>query len=455
MRILPSVLFTVVVCFVAVVAQDLKDVKFYNLEKEYRETETFVYEVQQAAALELKQIVGDMLSIYGSLYVNEQTNQLYITDVPEKINNLKNVIAGLDTAGLKAGNNLVSRVLYLQHEKVAELSAIIRHKLSPDGTLFEVPYLNAVSITDVPSKISEVEDLVEQLDVPGAHIAIEITAVEFNDERFARVGINIFNWLQGLSVSADVHGTRPGDMLKAGQYRVQSTTEQDLPTSVKVINENELNKSQHLSAKVNVSDLVGFICENGDGAVLANSRIVTRNNKEAEISAREIIPYRFYENTNQEGNTPEGVRSAGIYVRVLPTLQQDSLINLAIFPVISNLTGWSPKGMPIIFERRLSTEVKVRSNAVFVLGGLKKKEIVEIRRGIPGLKDIPVLQYLFSVKKQVTVEREVLIFIRPTTDVKAEVADKQVKGLIERFRKIEERGQSSRKKQSSRRNRTN
>ncbi|MBN1758376.1 MAG: hypothetical protein JW863_08675 [Chitinispirillaceae bacterium] len=439
------ILISIVLSLATVFAQNLKDVKFYNLEKEYRETETFVYEVKQAAALELKQIVGDMLSIYGSLYVNEKTNQLYITDVPEKITDLKEVIAGLDTTGLKAGNNLASKVIYLQHENVSELSGIIRHKLSPDGTLFEVPYLNAISITDVPSKIAEVEDLTALLDVPGAHIAIEITAVEFNDERFSRLGINIFNWLQGLSVHADLHGMNPGDLRNAGQYRVRSSTERYLPEDGKTINENDRSKTQHLVAEVSVADLVGFICENGDGAVLANSRIVTRNNKEAIISAREVIPYRFYENDEAERSSLEGQKAAGIYVRVLPTLQQDSLINLAIFPVISNLTGWSPKGVPIIFERTLSTEVKVKDNSVFVLGGLKKKEIVDVRRGIPGLKDIPVLQYLFSVKKQVTVEREVLLFIRPTTEVRTEMEEEQVRGLIERFRKVENRGRPTRR----------
>ena len=446
-------LFAVVLYLVPVAAQDLKDVRFYNLEKEYRQTETFVYEVKNAAALELKQIVRDMLSIYGSLYVNEQTSQLYITDVPEKIADLKQVIAGLDTDSLKAGNNLASRVIYLQHENVAELGEIIRHKLSPDGTLFEVPYLNAISITDVPSKIAEVEVLVGLLDVPGAHIAIEVTAVEFNEERFSRLGINVFNWLQGLSVHADLHGMNPGDLRNAGQYRVRSTTERYLPDDSKVLNDAERNKSQHLSAEVSVADLVGFICENGDGAVLANSRIVTRNNKEAIISAHEVIPYRFYENDDAERSSYEGQKTAGIYVRVLPTLQQDSLINLSIFPVISDLTGWSPKGMPIIFERTLSTEVKVRNNAVFVLGGLKKKEIVETRRGVPGLKDIPILQYLFSARQQVTVEREVLLFIRPTTDVRTEMDQERIKELIERFRKVDERGRPSRRARGVRNNR--
>jgi hypothetical protein len=45
------ILFAVALCFAASAAQDLKDVKFYNLEKEYRQTETFVYKVKNATAL--------------------------------------------------------------------------------------------------------------------------------------------------------------------------------------------------------------------------------------------------------------------------------------------------------------------------------------------------------------------------------------------------------------------
>lgn len=425
------VVFGAVVCGVS--GQDLKDVKFYNLEKEYRQTETYVYKVKSAKALELKQIVGDMLSIYGSLYVNEETNELYITDVPEKISDVKVVVEKLDIEGIKAGNNLSSKIVYLKHENVSELSSIIRHKLSVDGTLFEVPYLNAVAITDVPSKIQEVESLVALLDVPGPHIAIEITVVEFNDERFSSLGINVFNWLQGLSVRGDFHADGISSLDKSGTaISVRPRTEPPL-TKQENIRADDLNNNFHLSSELRVGDLVGFICENGDGTILANTRIVTRNNKEATISATEVIPYRFYENESAEIDRNVRQESAGIYLRVRPTIQQDSLINLAIFPIISDLTGWSPKGMPIIFQRMLSTEVKVKDNSVFVLGGLKKKENVEVRRGVPGLKDVPVLQYLFSIKQKITVERELLIFIRPTTGVSTELSSGQIDNLMKRY----------------------
>jgi len=50
----------------------------------------------------------------------------------------------------------------------------------------------------------------------------------------------------------------------------------------------------------------------------------------------------------------------------------------------------------------------------------------------------------------VTVEREVLLFIRPTTEVRTEMEEEQVRGLIERFRKVENRGRPSRRERKVR-----
>ncbi len=427
-------------------ADTIKDIKFYNLEKEYRETKTYVYKVQQAEALELKQIISGMLTIYGSLYVNEETNELYITDVAEKIDDLETVIPGLDVQQIRAGNNLVSRRVYLKHENVSEISGIIKHKLSADGSVYEVPNLNALVITDIPSKINEVTDVLNLIDVPIDHIAIEITVVEFNDEEFSKLGINVFNWLQGLTLRTDLHGGRDILFKNRGSFMIGSKNEGNLSQRNHYL-ETEGDKAQpyHLSAELSVSDLVGFICENADGNVLAHTRIVTRNNKSASINAHEIIPFRFFENRSAFENRYESAVLAGMSVTVRPMVQQDSLINLRISPTISNLTGWSPKGMPIVFERRISTEVKVKDNKIFVLGGLKKREAIDVRKGIPGLKDIPVLQWLFSVRKKAVVEREVLIFIRPTTNVETAVDAKEFGEIMEKYKKKTEKKPRKRK----------
>jgi type II secretory pathway component GspD/PulD (secretin) len=169
--------------------------------------------------------------------------------------------------------------------------------------------------------------------------------------------------------------------------------------------------------------------------VLANTRIVTKNNKEAYLSAVERIPLHFTDHDGHALDPWDHLFEAGMHVAVTPNIQQDSLINMIITPRISDLTGWSPKGLPMIFERSLKTEILAPNNSVFVLGGLKKKEKVTVRTGIPGLKNIPVIKYLFSVKKDVLLEREVLIFIRPSTDILAGAGRSEADKALERSEK--------------------
>ena len=62
----------------AKVRVEADDLKVYNLDKEYRVTETKAFKLKNASVLEAKDIVARALSIYGALYANEEENTLYV-----------------------------------------------------------------------------------------------------------------------------------------------------------------------------------------------------------------------------------------------------------------------------------------------------------------------------------------------------------------------------------------
>lgn len=399
-----------------------KEIKFYSLEKEYRKLETQRFRLTKAKALELKPIIENMLSIYGSVYVNEKDNTIYITDTPEMIENLKRIVLRLDAEGIVAGGNFVTRVILFKHTNASDIIDLVKHKLSKDGKIFKVGDLNGLIITDISSKISEVENLIKDLDVPIKHLSIEITVLELNLEYYEKIGLDVFGLMEKIYPEV-----RYGKSKYKYKYEYEDPERDDYDYD---------RSSEELSftipARFNISDLIDLMVSDGKGKVIASPKIVTKNNNTAYLNASEMIPYSSLDDHYKGG--PERIARAGIYLSVLPIIQEDNFINLRISPRISNLTGWSPKGMPIIFDRSLETEVNVKDGDTFVLGGLRKTEEVKTVKGIPILKKIPLLKYLFSKTVKISLTREIAMFITPHILKEEQYLPEEDKNLLEEMR---------------------
>ena len=77
----------------------------------------------------------------------------------------------------------------------------------------------------------------------------------------------------------------------------------------------------------------------------------------------------------------------------------------------SSLIGFNSNGVPRIAKNNsLSLKISLpNSKNTFVIGGLKKQQIVESTNGIPYLCDIPILGYLFSTKSKSVKTAELVV----------------------------------------------
>lgn len=66
-----------------------------------------------------------------------------------------------------------------------------------------------------------------------------------------------------------------------------------------------------------------------------------------------------------------------------------------------------------IGETTASANVVMRMGDTLVLSGLSEKSFSNTRDGVPGLQDVPVVQYLFSNRKTNQIQRSVLILVTP------------------------------------------
>jgi pilus assembly protein CpaC len=144
--------------------------------------------------------------------------------------------------------------------------------------------------------------------------------------------------------------------------------------------------------------------------LLSEPTLVTFSGKEAsflvgsEIPIVEQLPQSF---------TVE-FKEVGVRLKIKPVADSENRINTTIHAEVSQLTGTSISGIPIISTKSADTVLQVKDGQTIVIGGLLENNInKDVLRKLPWLGDIPVLGALFRDKQFDQAKREVLFFMTP------------------------------------------
>ena len=180
------------------------------------------------------------------------------------------------------------------------------------------------------------------------------------------------------------------------------------------------------AATFNMSAFLNFLAKNGNVNSISNPKIVTLNNQKAIISIGDTIYYKYgltveknKENPNENTVTYD-VKSAfvGVLLDITPQISDDDEVILNINPRISEFKD--PKQLestrdlpPDTKENKLLTTVKLRNNQTLVLGGLITDNKSLQVNGVPILKEVPLLKYLFSSRETVSNKKELVFVITP------------------------------------------
>jgi type IV pilus assembly protein PilQ len=147
---------------------------------------------------------------------------------------------------------------------------------------------------------------------------------------------------------------------------------------------------------------------------LARPEIVTVENKPAQISLGEEIPYA----TVSSAGTQVQFKEAVLSLTVTPTVVREvdgNRIKMKVVIENNSRTAVVFGGVPVIAKRRAETEVIVKEGEILVIGGVGQNTTTETTTKVPILGDIPVLGWLFKRKTtEVNPNREMVVFITPS-----------------------------------------
>jgi len=179
------------------------------------------------------------------------------------------------------------------------------------------------------------------------------------------------------------------------------------------------------SSTFNVAGLLNFLAQNGNVNSISNPKIVTLNNQKAIISVGDTIYYKYASNvtTDQNGNpTTEYTidsKFVGVLLDITPQISDNGEIILSINPRISafkdptQLSNPNRDMPPDTKDNTMISVVKLKNNETLVLGGLITDDKMLQVNGVPILKEIPLIKYLFSSKEKVSTKKELVFVITP------------------------------------------
>jgi len=178
------------------------------------------------------------------------------------------------------------------------------------------------------------------------------------------------------------------------------------------------------NATFSMNALLNILATYGNVNSISNPQIVTLNNQKAVIQIGSNVYYKDVSKItkDQNGNvfTEYNVNSqfVGVSLDIVPRISDNKEITLYVYPTISQFvqppqTSVNRELPPDIKTNTLVSMVRLKNNQTLVLGGLIANDKSLSSNGVPILKDIPLIKYLFSYKENVTDKKEIVFIITP------------------------------------------
>ncbi|MBD3169042.1 MAG: type IV pilus secretin PilQ [candidate division Zixibacteria bacterium] len=295
-----------------------------------------------------------------------------------------------------------TKIVRIRYASAAMLEVPIKTVLSERGNIDTDKRTNSLIIRDIPEYIARAESLITSLDTETRQIKISAQLLEVETRYFHEVG---FDWsvVSRTKIDKPDYEVDPDEDIITPEYGVSQNT------SGSVIEKaTSFQFSKIVDDDFNVDVLVDAIVSSNKGRILGHPEIITVDNLEAKIQMGQKIPIKQFD---EAGNVTTKFYDVGIQLRVVPHITAEDRILMELHPERSDYS-FDANGI-VINTQNANTNVVVDNGQTVVIGGLTSQEDRDIQTGIPILKDIPLLGYLFRYTKKETKSRDLVIFVTP------------------------------------------
>ncbi len=316
---------------------------------------------------------------------------------------------------------LRTEFIKVNYAKSADIAELLKLKdnaiLSPRGSVSVDTRTNTLLVKDTNASLSNVRQLLLELDIPVRQVLIESRVVVASDDFSKELGVR-------FGVSNDSYG--------AGSTGNGATTSGTIDGVTNLVNNSTLG-TESLNVNMPLQNPAGSIAlaltklpigtllelelsaaqTEGRGEVVSSPRIITADSHTARIESGVEIPYLELNN----GRATLKFRKAVLSLETTPQITPDDRIIMDL-QVHKDSRGEDVSfgaGLlaPTIDTREVQSQVLVDDGQTVVLGGIyETTQSTQVTR-VPFFSDLPLIGNLFKTRTARDDRSELLIFVTP------------------------------------------
>ena len=384
------------------------------------------------------------------ILTDERTNSLLVLSSRQQLADIRALVRKLDIPVTGGGR---IHVYYLRHADAEELSETINSLLSGAGgssggagragaaggaasvqnlrsavtplaegvTVTADPATNSLVIQASKEAYETLRIVIEKLDVSRPQVLVEALIVEVDVTDDLDLGFDVaFRLVNG---DTDLLFSTGAFAIPGGPASVGL-----LGSAVRAAAGGESPFSQNVATAGNGGNLgIGINASKTDSDlnIVSAPHILTSDNEEAEIRIGNNIPIVTGRTDAAVGNTDGDLAQSvsvdrqdiGITLRVTPQISEGDTVRLQIFQELTEVTESQAGDVDdvgvTLTSRKVENTVVVNDGETVVIGGLISESFTDSVSGVPYLKDIPYLGWLFKTKSETLRKINLLIFLTP------------------------------------------
>ena len=275
---------------------------------------------------------------------------------------------------------------------------------------------NKLLINTSPRKIAEIKEVVKEIDVPAIQVLLETRLIEVAMDVDEKMGID---WSK-LGKYTSILGENAEALSEgAGSVVPDPGTLGALPVTAPFnrLNEDNLIPGKFSRQMTAFNVTLDFLLKDNKADILADSKLVTLNGREATIKMVDIVPY-ILSSGGVGGQVQVQREEVGIKLSVLPSVNTDGDITVKVEPEVASIFEFigPDKNIPRVKSRSSSTTIRVRDGESIIIGGLISKDRKNTVYKFPLLYKIPWLGKKFFTSTDL-VDRKTDLIIQITPSV--------------------------------------